>query len=216
VRVRFGEFVLDRDAREVTREGCRLALSPKAFQLLDVLVSARPRALSRAELNDRLWPGAAMGYTSLAGVAAELRRALADDRREPRFLRTVHGHGYAFCGEAEDEPGLSGAPRAAFACSLSWEGRSIGLFPGENVIGRDEGCAVRLELPRVSRRHARILVDGRAARIEDLGSKNGTRVREHLLTGPFDLADGDVIEIGGARFAFRSGRGPGSTLTGAA
>jgi pSer/pThr/pTyr-binding forkhead associated (FHA) protein len=111
-------------------------------------------------------------------------------------------------------PGSSGAPRAAFACYLSWEGRSIGLLPGENVIGRDDRCAVRVELPQVSRHHARILVEGRAARIEDLGSKNGTRVREQPLTSPLDLADGDVIEIGGARFAFRAGAGPGSTLTG--
>ena len=215
MRVRFGEFVLDREARELTRGGRRLALTPKALQLLEELVSGRPRALTRAELNDRLWPGAAMGYTSLAGVVAELRRALGDGRREPRFLRTVHGHGYAFCGEAEDEPGRSGAP-SPFSCYLSWDGRPIGLLPGENVIGRDEACAVRVELPRVSRRHACILVDGRAARIEDLGSKNGTRVREQTLTGPLDLADGDVIEIGGARLAFRAGRGPGSTLTGSA
>jgi len=212
VRVRFGEFVLDREAREVTREGRRLALSPKALRLLEVLVSARPRACSRAELDGRLWPGVAMGYSSLASLVAELREALGDERRECRFLRTVHGYGYAFCGKAEDEPSLA----APVACSLSWKGRSIGLSPGENVIGRGEECAVRVALPRVSRRHARILVDGQGARIEDLGSKNGTLVRRRPLTGPLDLVDGDVIEIGGALLAFRSGCGSDSTLTGSA
>jgi hypothetical protein len=185
--------------------------SLQTFQLLEALLAERPRALSRAELNDRLWPGTAMGYTSLAGVVAELRKALDDDRSEPRYLRTVHRFGYAFCGEAAEEP--LGA-RASFACSLTWEGREIGLVEGENVIGRDESCAVRIEAPRVSRRHACIRVCGPEASIEDLGSKNGTFLRGRQLAGAADLEDGDEIGIGGARFTFRAAYGSGSTVTG--
>jgi DNA-binding winged helix-turn-helix (wHTH) protein len=211
VRVRFGEFVFDGAARELAREGRRMDLSPKAFLLLEALLAERPRALSRAELNDRLWPGTAMGYTSLAGVVAELRKALDDDRSEPRFLRTVHRFGYAFCGEAVEEPL---GPRASFACSLSYEGREIGLAEGENVIGRDESCAVRIDAPRVSRRHACIRVRGTEASIEDLGSKNGTFLRGHKLTAPAPLEEGDEIGVGGARFTFQAAYGPGSTITG--
>jgi DNA-binding winged helix-turn-helix (wHTH) protein len=211
VRVRFGEFVFDGAARELSREGRRLELAPKALSLLEALLAERPRALSRAELSDRLWPDTAMGYTSLAGLVAELRKALDDDRSEPRFVRTVHRFGYAFCGEAAEEP--LGA-RASFACSLSWEGREIGLAEGDNVIGRDEGCAVRIDAPRVSRRHACIRVRGRDASIEDLGSKNGTFLRGRKLTTPASLEEGDEIGVGGARFTFRAAYGPGSTLTG--
>ena len=211
MRIRFGEFVLDEESRELTREGRRLALSPKALQLLVALLSSRPRALTRADLNDRLWPGTAVGYTSLAGAMAELRRVLDEDPREPRLVRTVHGFGYAFCGEATDE---SGPLRARFACALSWEGREVGLAEGENLIGRDEECALLVDSPRVSRRHARIVVRGRGATIEDLGSKNGTRVGDRRLTGSLALEDGAVIEIGGARLTFRTAYGPGSTLTG--
>ena len=211
VRVRFGELVFDGEARELAREGCRVDLSPKAFQLLEALLGERPRALSRAELNDRLWPGTAMGYTSLAGVVAELRKALDDNRSEPRFLRTVHRFGYAFCGEVAEE--LLGT-RASFACALSWEGREIGLAEGENVIGRDEGCAVRIDAPRVSRRHALIRVRGGDASIEDLDSKNGTFLRGRKLAGAAALEDGDEIGIGGARMTFRAAYGPGSTVTG--
>lgn len=211
MRIRFGEFVLDEESRELTREGRRLALSPKALQLLVALLSSRPRALTRADLNDRLWPGTAVGYTSLAGAMAELRRVLDEDPREPRLVRTVHGFGYAFCGEATD---ASGPPRARFACALSWEGREVGLAEGENLIGRDEECALLVDSPRVSRRHARIVVRGRGATIEDLGSKNGTRVGDRRLTGSLALEDGAVIEIGGARLTFRTAYGPGSTLTG--
>ena len=211
MRVRFGEFVFDGTARELGREERRVDLSPKAFLLLEALLAERPRALSRAELNDRLWPGTAMGYTSLAGVVAELRRALDDDRSEPRFLRTVHRFGYAFCGDAAEEP--LGA-RASFACSLVWEGREIGLVEGENVIGRDESCSVRIDAPRVSRRHACIRVRGRDASVEDLGSKNGTFVRGRKLTGVASLEEGDEIGVGGARFTFQAAYGPGSTITG--
>ena len=209
MRTRFGEYVFDGAARELSRAGRRLELSPKGLHLLSALLAERPRALSRAELNDRLWPGTATGYTSLAGVVAELRKALDDDRSEARFVRTVHGFGYAFCGDAqEDGPG----PRAAFACALSWEGREVGLAQGENVIGREEGCAIRIDAARVSRRHACIRVSGSGASIEDLGSKNGTFLRGGKLTGAAALCDGDEIGIGGARFRFRAGYGPGSTL----
>lgn len=211
MRVRFGEFVFEGAARELARKGRRVELSPKAFQLLEALLAERPRALSRAELNDRLWPGTAVGYTSLAGAVADLRKALDDHRGEPRFLRTVHRFGYCFCGEASEEPvGV----RASFACSLSWEGREIGLADGENVIGRDEECAVRIDSPRVSRRHACIRVRGSGAAIEDLGSKNGTFLRGRKLAGSVALEEGDEIGIGGARFTFRAACGPGSTVTG--
>jgi DNA-binding winged helix-turn-helix (wHTH) protein len=211
VGVRFADFVFDGAARELKKGGCRVDLSPKGLQLLEALLAERPRALSRAELNDRLWPGTAMGYTSLAGVVAELRKALDEDRTEPRFLRTVHRFGYAFCGEAVEEP--VGA-RALFACSLSWEGREIGLSEGENVIGRDEGCAVRIDAPRVSRRHALLRVRGGEASVEDLDSKNGTFLRGRKLTGVAALKDGDEIGVGGARMTFRAAYGPGSTVTG--
>jgi hypothetical protein len=153
-----------------------------------------------------------MGYTSLASLATELRKALGDDAREPLFIRTVHGFGYAFCGEARDEP--AAPSRAVFPCVLVSEGRRIGLTEGENVIGRDEGCTVRIDSGRVSRRHARILVRGRAARLEDLGSKNGTFLRGRRLGGSADLVDGDEISVGGVRCVFQSAYGPGSTLTG--
>jgi DNA-binding winged helix-turn-helix (wHTH) protein len=209
VRVRFGEFVFDGDARELIRAGERIELSPKAFQLLESLLSVRPRALTRVELNDRLWPDTAVGYTSLPSVATELRKALGDDTHEPRFLRTVHGFGYAFCGQALEEP--DSAAGAVFPCELTWEGRQIGLAEGENVIGREEGCAIRIDAAKVSRRHARIVVQGRAARIEDLGSRNGTFHRGQKLDGGADLTDGDGITIGGAQLTFHSSYGPGST-----
>jgi DNA-binding winged helix-turn-helix (wHTH) protein len=212
MRVRFGEFVFDDHTRELSRADRRLSISPKAFLFLQALLSSRPNALTRTELNDRLWPGIAMGYTSLAGIVSELRRLLDDDARDFRFIRTIHGFGYAFCGEATDE--LAHATGTSFACALVIEGRKIPLMDGENVIGREEGCAVRIDASNVSRRHARITVQGRTARIEDLGSKNGTFLRGRRLESTADLVEGDEIMIGGMRFVFHAAYGPGSTATG--
>jgi pSer/pThr/pTyr-binding forkhead associated (FHA) protein len=124
-------------------------------------------------------------------------------------IRTVHGFGYAFAGEAVED---ARAPaRTVFACRLVWGTREIGLAEGENVIGRAEGSAVRIDSPRVSRRHARIVVSGGAGSIEDLGSKNGTFVKGQRITAPYRLADGDQIRLGSVVITFRIPPIAGST-----
>jgi pSer/pThr/pTyr-binding forkhead associated (FHA) protein len=62
---------------------------------------------------------------------------------------------------------------------------------------------VRLDSTRVSRRHARITIDGHAALIEDCGSRNGTWVRGERTTGRVRLQDSDDIGIAGIRMIFR-------------
>jgi TolB-like protein/DNA-binding winged helix-turn-helix (wHTH) protein/Flp pilus assembly protein TadD len=92
-----------------------IRLTPKAFDLLGALLETRPRALSKAEIRDRLWPQTFVTEATLASVVSELRGALGDDAKEPRFVRTVHGHGYSFSGTAVEEPAqgdASQAPRA--------------------------------------------------------------------------------------------------------
>ena len=80
-----------------------MPLEPKAFELLCLLLVRRPRVLSKAQIRDVLWPGTSVGETSLPRLVTELRQALGDDAQQPRFIRTAHGFGYAFCGEARDD-----------------------------------------------------------------------------------------------------------------
>jgi DNA-binding winged helix-turn-helix (wHTH) protein len=198
VRVSFGECELDADARELRRGGRRVELSPKAFDLLVALLEARPRALSQAELRDRLWPGVFVAYTSLARLVTEVRQVIGDDSREPRFIRTLYGFGYAFQGEQ-----LEVAARGRSAFAVVSGDRIEALRPGEAVIGRGLDCALQVGSARVSRRHARILVSDAGARLEDLGSKHGTWLNGRPLDGPAALADGDQIGIGDAVLTFR-------------
>ena len=96
----FGDFELDQERRQLLRSGEPVPLEPKAYELLSLLLERRPRALSRAQIRDAIWPQTFVSESTLAVVVNAIRQALGDDARHPRFIRTVHGFGYAFCGEA--------------------------------------------------------------------------------------------------------------------
>ena len=96
MQVSFGKFVLDLDSRELRRGAEPVRLSPKAFQLLEILVANRPKALSKADLQDRLWPDTFVVEKNLANLVSEIRQALGDSPSAPGFIRTVPRYGYAF------------------------------------------------------------------------------------------------------------------------
>jgi DNA-binding winged helix-turn-helix (wHTH) protein len=196
---RLGEFVLDGETRELRGPGGRIHLSPKAFQLLEALVAARPRALSKDELHDRLWPDSFVVEANLANLVGEIRAALGDDPRRPRYVRTVHRFGYAFQADASENARVSRTP----TCRLTWKGGRALLPDGQHVLGRDPGLELFFDSSTVSRRHAQIEVRAAEVTIEDLGSKNGTFVGEAKVTVPTALRDGDQIRLGSLRLTFR-------------
>jgi DNA-binding winged helix-turn-helix (wHTH) protein len=195
VRLRIGDCVFDRESRELSRAGRPVPISPKAFLLLDLLLARRPRAFSKAELSDALWPDTFVVETNLANLVAEMRAALGEKGRRDGFVRTVHGFGYAFSGEAVPQDpkdrhgGVSGV-------ALLADGRTFVLANGENVLGRDPAAEVFLDDTAVSRRHARITVRNSQATLEDLGSKNGTFLGGKPVTAPALLRDADAILLG--------------------
>jgi DNA-binding winged helix-turn-helix (wHTH) protein len=214
MRVAFGEFTLDSDARLLTDGSRSLHLSPKAFSLLVFLLERRPAVVSKSEVSHRIWPGVTVAETSLSALVAEIRRTLGDDRGQPRFLRTVHSIGYAFVG-AVDQAGdaASGSGVSDRRCWLGWDDRVLPLVAGENIIGRDPRCGVWLDVSGVSRRHARIVVTTTGATIEDLGSRNGTVVGRTQVSGPRPLEDGDRVRIGGTLLTFRQWSDGGAAPT---
>jgi len=209
MRVSFQGFVLDTAMRQLFRGGAGVHLEPKAFELLELLVARRPEAVAKTEIQRRLWPDTFVSESSLTGLVAQVRKALGDDRRQERFLRTVHGFGYAFSGEVAAAAGKEPAAPAR----LIWEDSVFLLQPGENVLGRSEEATVRIDAPGVSRRHARIVVTDDRATIEDLASKNGTFVRERRLDGPTPLHDGDQVRLGRQLLVFRRAGSAAPTWT---
>jgi DNA-binding winged helix-turn-helix (wHTH) protein len=207
MRFTFAQFELDVDRRALLENGSPLHLSPKAFALLGILVDSCPRALSKEELTDKLWPDTFVEESNLAGLIAELRSSLGDQRKEPKFVRTVHGFGYAFCcAVAQTE----GPKRAA---TLQFNGEEIPIYEGVNVLGRDPSAGVLIDHETVSRRHATLTVEPTSAVLEDLASKNGTFVGETRITERALLEDGATFVLGDARVVFRRAGAVRSTVT---
>ena len=176
-----------------------MALTPKAFELLALLVERRPKAVSKAQIRDRLWPKTFVSDVNLAALAFEVRAAIGDDARRPRFLRTVRAFGYAF---ATPEARSGAETKARFRLVLPH--REIGLSEGEYRLGRGDEAEIVLDRARVSRLHARVLVGADEVRLEDLGSKNGTFHQGARIAAPVTLRDGDLIRIGDERMVFRA------------
>jgi DNA-binding winged helix-turn-helix (wHTH) protein len=214
--VTFEPFTLDAEARLLLRGRDRrpVHLSPKAYELLCVLVDERPRAIAKSELHERLWPSTFVSDATLASLVAELREALGERGREARFIRTLHGFGYAFSGLAREDASPDTSPDPGRVANwIVCNGREKSLDEGEHVFGRDADVTVPLSSSTVSRHHARITINGQIAILEDLGSKNGTYLRGQAVTSPTPLADGDQIRIGAFELTFRTLAAPGSTET---
>jgi DNA-binding winged helix-turn-helix (wHTH) protein len=212
MKIRFGYCLFDGDARELVVRGKPVHVTPKAFQLLEMLLEERPKAVSKESIHARLWPSTFVSDGTLTSLLAEVRAAIGDDGHHPHLLRTVHGFGYAFSGEAAEDSERSRSSDGS-TCRLLWGDREIALVPGDNILGREQDCVVWIDDDAVSRHHARIVIDRRGAEVEDLASKNGTFLRGERITLPARLRDGDLLRIGSATFVFRTFDPPGSTVT---
>jgi DNA-binding winged helix-turn-helix (wHTH) protein len=195
----FGPFHFDHAARRLSKSSEAVHLTSKAIDLLTLLSARRPDAVAKKEIHRQLWPDTFVSDVSLTTLIFELRSALGESARKPRFIRTVHGFGYAFQGDS----GQNDAGAAETPFCIIHDGRDIGLLRGENILGRSRDCRVRIDSTRVSRHHARVTVDGDAALIEDCGSRNGTWVSGQRAAGRVRLSDGDEIAIAGIPMLFK-------------
>lgn len=203
MRVRFDDFVFDRESGSLTRSGLDRPLSRRAFELLGMLLERRPRAATHEELRDTLWStSTTTSAVSLTRLVTELRRVLGDDPQQPRYVSTVHGVGYAFCGPANDTQPLPVTPVLP-ECALVWDERTFPLTEAECLIGRTADCHVVVDSPAVSRRHACVRIGADGATVEDLGSRNGTLLRGQRITGRTPLNPGDVLGVGPAQLVYR-------------
>ena len=213
MQVRFGPFVLDSESRELRRDSQRVPLSPKAFELLSILVARRPKAISKGELQEQLWPATFVVEKNLANLVSEIRAAIGDDPSDPRFIRTVPRFGYAFREAVSRTDPDRPVHRGRVSFSIKWVSGRMTLNEGEHVLGRDPDVEIYLDAPKVSRRHAVIKIAGTRATIEDLGSKNGTLVGDQRVDGSRSIGDGDVITVGSVKLTVIARQTPSSTET---
>ena len=211
MKILFGTFTLDLDTRQLLNGREEIHISPKAFDLLAILANARPNVVSKQALQKQLWPDTYVAEANLSNLIAEIRNAIDDSAREPRFIRTAHRYGYAFCGEAATS-GIGPRATPTPSCWVNWGMQRFPLPPGEHIIGRGAEASIRLDGNTVSRRHARIVVKPDVVVLEDFGSKNGTYRGKVRVTEPVTRADGDEIRIGSQLIQFHQ-NDPDSTET---
>jgi DNA-binding winged helix-turn-helix (wHTH) protein len=214
MRFVFGGCVFDRASRELACDGAAVHAGPKLLGLLELLLDARPRALTKSEIHASLWSDTFVSDATLTSLVAELRAAIGDDARSPRLVRTIHGYGYAFIGTASTETTRPPGERVAVApYRIAVGAREIPLAGGEHVLGRSGDATILVDDAGVSRHHARITIGAQRATLEDLGSKNGTVLNGATIDGPMELIDGAVIVLGATVLTFRIVEALGSTET---
>jgi len=225
MRVRFGSFVLDSGSREVLKYGTSstpadasriqeptshggtaVHLSPKAFDILEILIARRPNVVGKDVILQEVWPDKVVEEANLAIAVGEIRKALGDDPKSPSIVLTVSRRGYRFAADAQDlerrETGPSGRD-SYVRWWLTWNDKTLPLREGENLVGRHPASAVWINGSSVSRTHARILVTPADVSIEDRGSRNGTFVDGSRIVGPHVLVDGSTVVFGSEKAVFR-------------
>ena len=210
MRIEFGSFVLDSGSRELLK--CRSSaavavhLSPKAFDILEILVARRPNVVSKDVLLAEVWPGKVVEEANLAIVVGEIRKALGDDPKSPAIVLTVSRRGYRFAADAHDLERYSNNSMAGHdlvRCWLIWKDTTLPLREGENVVGRHPASAVWINAASVSRVHARIIATASGVTVEDTNSRNGTFVDGKPIAAPHLLIDGSTLTFGSEETSFR-------------
>ncbi len=214
MQIRFdNDCLFDTDRRQLSRGEREVSLSPKAYELFKLLVDVRPQAIAKDKLYRVLWPKTFVVHANLPNLIAEIRAALGDSGHHPRIIRTLHRFGYAFAADAEIIRPATPAEREHLKYCLRGTSGDLPLSAGENLIGRDPRAQVCLDATGVSRRHARLVIDGRNVTIEDLESKNGTFVRGARITSSQSLLPGDDLSFGRARLTLHVTSPDSSTTT---
>jgi DNA-binding winged helix-turn-helix (wHTH) protein len=196
MRIAFGPFIVETGPRQLLLEDVEVPLSAKAFDVLLLLIDRRPDVVDKETIMSRVWSDAFVSDASLTVVLSEIRKALRDSPEQPKFIRTVHRKGYAFCGMVVATPPTDPDGNGQARFWLVINDRPVILSRHETTIGRAPACDVLIDLPQVSARHARITIQGNAATIEDLNSRNGTFVGGVRVNGPSTIVPGDTIHLG--------------------
>ena len=119
----FGEFRLDEAERRLTRAGRPVALAPKTFDLLVLLVERPGRLVRKDEIMQRLWPDTIVEEGTLARHVSSLRGALGDRAADSGLIQTVHKSGYRFAAavQAHAAPASGGGRKAVQELALTGE-----------------------------------------------------------------------------------------------
>jgi len=112
-RYRFDDFELDVSNRRLIAAGENCPLEPKSFRLLQFLVENRSRTVPKDEIVAAVWPGTFVSDNSITRAVTQVRKALHDDAKEPKYIETVPTVGYRFIGVCIEEENPTVPPDAS-------------------------------------------------------------------------------------------------------
>lgn len=117
----FDSFVLDTAVRELSEGSTAVRIEPRVFELLLHLLENRDRVVSKDELLASVWEGRIISEAAMSSAVRSLRKALGDDGRRQRYVKTLHGHGFRFVAPVVE----TGAGRGAAADSANSGGPPV-------------------------------------------------------------------------------------------
>jgi len=193
----FGEYRFDLRAARLRSNGQEIRLTPKASAVLKILVERAGHPVTKEELFTTVWKDTVVSDDALTSCIQELRRALEDDARHPRFIETRHRRGYQFVASVSDIP-------SEFQTEAHADGLSIAVLPFADMSpGRDqeylcEGFAeelinalTRIDSLRVASRTASFQFRNAGANIREVGRQLGVA---NLVEGSVRKAD-DLLRV---------------------
>jgi DNA-binding winged helix-turn-helix (wHTH) protein/TolB-like protein len=116
---RFDQFEVDEVEFQLSQQGRLLDLEPKALRVLLYLLQNPNRLVRKQELLDAVWKEAFVSESTLTRTISLLRKSLADDQREPRFIETIPTLGYRFKPLVETASSPSVAPQSQIATPVA-------------------------------------------------------------------------------------------------
>ncbi len=222
------DWIVEPQLNRVSNGEISVHLEPKAMELLLCLADHAGEVVSRRDLVDSVWTVEFVADSTLTHTVADLRKALADDARAPRFIETIPKRGYRLIAAAkggsrkEDSgrrPTVGRDPLAVIIGrkvhlgkrdgfdlsdhSLFLADQKIPLVGKTIVFGRGNDADIRIIVPEVSRLHARLELELETVAVEDLASKNGTLVNGTPITSRHELRSGDAMSIGPITMVYR-------------
>ena len=188
--ISFGAFRLMPRTGELWRGGTEVRLTPRAAAVLALLVERAQQIVTKQELLDRVWEGSAVGDEALTSCIQELRRALDDDAREPRYIETRHRRGYRLIVPVATAPAALALP----------DKPSVAVMPFQNMSGDSEQeyfvdglvediitALSRISAFFVMARNSSFTYKGRAVDVRQIGQDLGVR---YVLEGSVRKAGG--------------------------
>jgi TolB-like protein/Flp pilus assembly protein TadD len=212
----FSDFVLDTGRREMRRGENQIPLEPQVFDLLEFLIRARDRVVSRDELLDTVWRGRTVSDATLSSRVNAARTAVGDNGEAQRLIRTLPRKGIRFVGEVREAPDLPSAVPFPEPTHLTEpEQPPIAVLPFTNMSGDPEqdffadGMAedIITALSRCSglfviARNSSFLYRGKSIDIREVGHALGVA---YVLEGSV-RRDGNRLRITGQMIDAVSGR----------